>query len=151
MAYFAQFALDVPAVAMVTASHNENGWTGIKMGLERPFTFEPDDMAELKEIVLSGGLAVAGRRRVGAQARHTAQQYLADLAPKRSFSRAIRVVVACGNGTAGAFAPEAVAATGCEVIRLDCDLDFTLPELQSQPRRPENAGRHVVSGSGPKG
>ena len=32
MAYFAQFALDVPAVATVTASHNENGWTGVKMG-----------------------------------------------------------------------------------------------------------------------
>jgi phosphomannomutase / phosphoglucomutase len=32
MAYFAQFALDVPGVAMVTASHNENGWTGVKMG-----------------------------------------------------------------------------------------------------------------------
>ena len=41
MAYFAQFALDVPAVAMVTASHNENGWTGIKMGAARPLTFGP--------------------------------------------------------------------------------------------------------------
>jgi phosphomannomutase/phosphoglucomutase len=28
MAYFAQFDLDVPCVAMVTASHNDNGWTG---------------------------------------------------------------------------------------------------------------------------
>jgi phosphomannomutase/phosphoglucomutase len=28
ISYFAQFALDAPAVAMVTASHNENGWTG---------------------------------------------------------------------------------------------------------------------------
>ena len=36
MAYFAQFALDVPAVAMVTASHNDNGWTGVKMGAARP-------------------------------------------------------------------------------------------------------------------
>ena len=29
VAYFAQFDLDVRAVAMVTASHNENGWTGV--------------------------------------------------------------------------------------------------------------------------
>jgi phosphomannomutase/phosphoglucomutase len=55
MAYFAQFALDVPAVAMVTASHNENGWTGVKMGVERPFTFGPDDMTALKQLVLEGG------------------------------------------------------------------------------------------------
>ena len=32
-AYFAQFNLNADAVAMVTASHNENGWTGIKMGI----------------------------------------------------------------------------------------------------------------------
>ena len=52
MAYFAQFDLDVPCVAMVTASHNDNGWTGVKMGVNRPLTFGPDEMARLKEIVL---------------------------------------------------------------------------------------------------
>jgi len=61
MAYFAQFHLDAPAVAMVTASHNPNGWTGVKMGFERPLTHGPDEMAELKGIVLNGeGKARAG-------------------------------------------------------------------------------------------
>jgi phosphomannomutase/phosphoglucomutase len=55
VAYFAQFALDCPAVAMVTASHNENGWTGVKMGCDRPLTFGPEEMTALKEIVLGGG------------------------------------------------------------------------------------------------
>src|SRR5256886_7776896 len=50
MAYFAQFDLDVPCVAMVTASHNDNGWTGVKMGANRPLTFGPDEMTRLKEI-----------------------------------------------------------------------------------------------------
>ena len=53
MAYFAQFELDVPCVAMVTASHNDNGWTGVKMGANRPLTFGPDEMSRLKEIVLN--------------------------------------------------------------------------------------------------
>ena len=53
MANFAQFDLDVPCVAMVTASHNDNGWTGVKMGAYRPITFGPDQMTRLKEIVLS--------------------------------------------------------------------------------------------------
>ena len=54
MAYFAQFALDTPAVAMVTASHNDNGWTGVKMGAARPVTFGPEEMARLRDIVFAG-------------------------------------------------------------------------------------------------
>ena len=50
--YFAQFNLNADAVAMVTASHNENGWTGIKMGIEKGLTHSPNEMNELKKIVL---------------------------------------------------------------------------------------------------
>ena len=51
--YFAQFNLNADAVAMVTASHNENGWTGIKMGIEKGLTHSPvEEMNELKKIVL---------------------------------------------------------------------------------------------------
>ena len=48
--YFAQFNLKADAVAMVTASHNENGWTGIKMGIEKGLTHSPVEMNELKKI-----------------------------------------------------------------------------------------------------
>jgi len=50
-AYFAQFNLNSDAVAMITASHNENGWTGIKMGIEKGLTHSPEEMNELKKIV----------------------------------------------------------------------------------------------------
>ena len=52
MVYFAQFKLNADAVAMVTASHNENGWTGVKMGIQRGLTHAPEEMDELKEITL---------------------------------------------------------------------------------------------------
>ena len=64
MAYFAQFDLDVPCVAMVTASHNDNGWTGVKMGANRPLTFGPDEMTRLKEIVLGAAVQAEGGRRL---------------------------------------------------------------------------------------
>src|ERR1700761_3781494 len=64
MAYFAQFDLDAPCVAMVTASHNENGWTGVKMGAARPLTFGPEEMGRLKEIVLAGAWQEKGGGKV---------------------------------------------------------------------------------------
>ena len=52
-AYFAQFHLNADAVAMVTASHNENGWTGVKMGIQKGLTHTPEEMKELKDITLN--------------------------------------------------------------------------------------------------
>ena len=53
MVYFAQFNLNCDAVAMVTASHNENGWTGIKMGIKKGLTHAGEEMRELKDITLN--------------------------------------------------------------------------------------------------
>ncbi len=63
-AYFAQFELDVPCVAMVTASHNDNGWTGVKMGANRPLTFGPDEMTRLKDIVLNAAFKLPVEARI---------------------------------------------------------------------------------------
>ncbi len=64
MAYFAQFALNTPAVAMVTASHNDNGWTGVKMGAARPVTFGPEEMARPARHRHLGRLRAGGGRRI---------------------------------------------------------------------------------------
>ncbi len=132
MAYFAQFALDVPAVAMVTASHNENGWTGIKMGAARPLTFGPDEMARLKAIVLEAQFT---ERDGGTYVRvpDMRARYTADLTSRPKFARKIKAVVACGNGTAGAFAPDVLAALGIDVVPLDTELDWTFPRYNPNP------------------
>ncbi len=132
MAYFAQFALDLPAVAMVTASHNDNGWTGIKMGMNRPLTFGPDEMLALKTIVMEGRGVVRGG---GALVRVEGlfEKYKADLIKSGKISRKLKVIAACGNGTAGAFAPEVLRAIGCEVIEVDCALDHSFPNYNPNP------------------
>jgi phosphomannomutase / phosphoglucomutase len=132
MAYFAQFALDVEGVAMVTASHNDNGWTGIKMGFDRPLTFGPEEMSALKDLVLAGaGETAAGGRY--AYVPDIGERYFAALTDRPKLKRKLKVVAACGNGTAGAFAPRILEALGCEVVPLDCELDFTFPRYNPNP------------------
>ncbi|WEK51360.1 MAG: phosphomannomutase/phosphoglucomutase [Candidatus Kaistia colombiensis] len=132
MAYFAQFDLDVPAVAMVTASHNENGWTGVKMGAARPLTFGPDEMSRLKEIVLKAAFDLRGG---GSYVFHEnfPARYLADITNRPKLKHPIKVIAACGNGTAGAFAPKALEMIGAEVIPMDADLDYTFPRYNPNP------------------
>ncbi|MEL6360302.1 MAG: phosphomannomutase/phosphoglucomutase [Pseudomonadota bacterium] len=132
VAYFAQFDLDIPCVAMVTASHNENGWTGVKMGAAKPLTFGPDEMGRLSDIVLSGEIktyeggaykAIAGMR----------ERYMDDLTNGVSIDRKLKVIAACGNGTAGAYAPETLSRLGVDVIPMDADLDHTFPKYNPNP------------------
>ena len=132
VAYYAQFALDCPAVAMVTASHNENGWTGVKMGTDKPLTFGPDEIGRLKDIVLGG----KGEARPGGKysfVENFREQYLQAVTKGHKLTRPIRVVVACGNGTAGAFGPEALRRIGAEVIELDTTLDYNFPNYNPNP------------------
>src|SRR3979490_2143085 len=133
MAYFAQFELDVPCVAMVTASHNDNGWTGVKMGANRPLTFGPDEMTRLKEIVLG---ARFDNRGGGSYhfVENFPERYIADLTKRPKLKRKLKVVVACGHGPAGAFAPQVMQAIGCEVIPLDTNLDYTFPKYNPKPQ-----------------
>jgi len=129
--YFAQFKLNSDAIAMVTASHNENGWTGVKMGIERGLTHAPEEMNELKEITLNKKfLSGKGSDK---DIKDFQKIYIKDLIEKNKLNKKIKAVVACGNGTAGIFAPEALRGIGCEVIELDCKLDFTFPKYNPNP------------------
>ena len=132
MAYFAQFELDVEGVAMVTASHNDNGWCGIKMGLDRPLTFGPDEMSRLKELVYAGNYQAPGG---GSYHFHSdlKERYIADLLQHAPYKRNIKAVVACGNGTAGDFAPEVLSKLGLDIIPLHTDLDHSFPNHNPNP------------------
>ncbi|WP_421730566.1 phosphomannomutase/phosphoglucomutase [Brevundimonas sp.] len=132
MAYFGQFELNAPCVAMVTASHNENGWTGVKMGSNPPVTFGPEEIGRLKEIVLGGtGVSRPGGRLERVEGFR--EKYLKEVVGDIKLSRPLKVVAACGNGTAGNFAPDALRMLGAEVIEMDTELDYTFPKYNPNP------------------
>ena len=130
MTYFSQFKLNADSIAMVTASHNENGWTGIKMGIDRGLTHSSEEMKDLKEIVLNNNF-VEGR---GTYKKIDGfkEIYIQHLS-KEKIKNKIKAVVACGNGTAGIFAPTIIRNIGCDVIELDCNLDYNFPKYNPNP------------------
>jgi len=128
--YFAQFNLNADAVAMVTASHNENGWTGIKMGIEKGLTHSPKEMNELKKIVLEKKF-IKGNGSYK-EIKGFKEVYINYLV-KNKIKKKLKIVVACGNGTAGAFAPKVLKEIGCEVVELDCNLDYNFPKYNPNP------------------
>ena len=131
MVYFAQFNLESDAVAMVTASHNENGWTGVKMGIKKGLTHAPEEMSELKDITLNREFIEGqGNEKI---IKDFDKIYKKDLIGKNKIKKKIKAVVACGNGTAGIFAPDILRGIGCEVIELDCNLDWTFPKYNPNP------------------
>ena len=131
MVYFAQFHLDADAVAMVTASHNENGWTGVKMGIKKGLTHAPEEMKELKEITLNEKFVKGeGNEK---EIKDFNIIYKNDLISKNKIKKKIKAVVACGNGTAGIFAPDILRGIGCDIIELDCNLDWNFPKYNPNP------------------
>ena len=131
MVYFAQFNLNSDAIAMVTASHNENGWTGVKMGIKKGLTHAPEEMSELKDITLNNKFK-SGKGRIK-KINNFKDIYIQNLIEKNKISKKIKAVVACGNGTAGVFAPQILKGIGCEVIEVDCKLDWTFPKYNPNP------------------
>ncbi len=132
MTYFAQHHLGIRGAAMVTASHNPNGWTGVKMGYDLSRTFGPDEMAAFRDLALGDGPLREGsgtyRRVEGVR-----DAYLDDLTAGGPLTRPLKVVVGTGNGTAGWFTPEALRRIGCEVIPLHEELDWDFPNGNPNP------------------
>ena len=128
--YFSQFKLNADAVAMITASHNENGWTGIKMGIEKGLTHCKDEMSDLKNIVLNEKF-INGSGKFE-EVKEFNKIYINELSNNKLKNK-IKVVAACGNGTAGIFAPDILRGIGCDVIELDCNLDYTFPRYNPNP------------------
>ena len=133
MVYFAQHHLDTDALAMITASHNDNGWTGIKCGIEKSLTFGPDEVNEIKKIALATNDFKAKHNGTYEFKHDLRQDYLDYLTQGYKVKNKLKIVAACGNGTAGAFAPDLLRTIGCEVVELHCRLDHSFPNYNPNP------------------
>ncbi len=131
LTYFAQHHFGVKGAAMVTASHNENGWTGLKVANGLSSTLGPDGILQFKQIVMGGKFA-SGKGSHEATG-EVFDAYRKDILRAGKLTRPIKVVLAAGNGTAGRFTPTVLRDLGCEVHELDCTPDWTFPRHNPNP------------------
>jgi phosphomannomutase / phosphoglucomutase len=134
MTYFAAHHLGTQCCVMVTGSHNPPDYNGLKMVIDGT-TLSGDDIQALRERIARGALA---RGRGGSRTEDIASAYFDRIAGDVHLTRPMRIAVDCGNGVAGAFAPELYRRLGCAVVELFCDVDGRFPNHHPDPSQPAN-------------
>ena len=134
MLYFATHVLDAQSGIMVTGSHNPPDYNGFKMVLAGEAIYG-DAIQGLYQTIVKGDFAQGS----GSYRTHDIKAaYLERITSDVKLSRKMKIAVDCGNGVAGAFAPELYKAMGCEVVELFCEVDGNFPNHHPDPAHPEN-------------
>ena len=129
--YFAQYHLKQKGGIMITASHNPNGWSGMKVANDYSTTLLGEDIKELEKIFNKKDF-ISGKGRVK-KMEGIIGDYSSDILNRIKISRPLRVLVDAGNGTAGPIVPGILRKAGYEVIERHCDLDTTFPNHEPNP------------------
>jgi phosphomannomutase/phosphoglucomutase len=134
MLYFAAHELDTLSGVMVTGSHNPPEYNGLKMMLAGD-TLAGDAIQALRQRILDNKLS-SGKGSYRTQDIRAA--YLARITDSIKLARPMHIAVDCGNGIAGATAPELYRRLGCTVEELYCEVDGTFPNHHPDPSQPKN-------------
>ncbi|HXV07301.1 MAG TPA: phosphomannomutase/phosphoglucomutase [Burkholderiales bacterium] len=134
MLYFATFHLQTGSGVMVTGSHNPPDYNGLKMMVAGE-TLSGDAIQGLRERIERDDFASGSG---GYRQTDVTQAYFDRIAGDVKLARPLAIVVDCGNGVPGAFAPELYRRLGCKVRELFCEVDGTFPNHHPDPSQPEN-------------
>ncbi|MDZ7289884.1 MAG: phosphomannomutase/phosphoglucomutase [candidate division KSB1 bacterium] len=129
--YFAQYHLKIKAGAMITASHNDNGWTGIKLAYDFSRTFGPSEIKSFKEIIHRGEYT-SGQGNYE-QVPDIDAAYIDDLVKGVKVQKPLKIVVCTGNGAAGLYTSKALRKAGHEVIEHLTELNWDYPNFNPNP------------------
>ncbi|MDD5242135.1 MAG: phosphomannomutase/phosphoglucomutase [Sulfuricella sp.] len=134
MTYFAAYQLETHSAVMVTGSHNPPDYNGLKMVLGGD-TLSGDAIQALRARIENNDLTHGS----GSYTTHEiADEYIKRIVSDVKPARKMKIIVDCGNGVAGAFAPKLFREMGCEVEEMFCAVDGNLPNHHPDPSVPEN-------------
>ena len=134
MTYFGAYQLHANCAVMVTGSHNPPDYNGLKMVLDGE-TLSGDTIQKLRLRIEQGDLVDGS----GSYRQYDiAQDYIGRIVGDVKLARPMKIVVDCGNGVAGAFAPKLYRDMGCEVEEMFCEVDGNFPNHHPDPSVPKN-------------
>ena len=136
MVYFAAFHFNTGSAVMITGSHNPPDYNGIKMVIQGE-TLALDAIQALKRRIDANDFETATKPG-SFEKRDLSEAYIARIVGDAKLSRPMKIVVDCGNGAPGAYAPQLFRAMGCEVIELFCEVDGNFPNHHPDPSQPKN-------------
>lgn len=134
MLYFAAHELCQYSGVMVTGSHNPPEYNGFKIVLGGQ-TLAAETIQALRIRIETNDLTQGS----GSYSEHNiVDAYIKRISSDIKLARPLKIVVDCGNGVAGAFAPALYRGLGCEVTELFCDVDGSFPNHHPDPSVPDN-------------
>jgi phosphomannomutase / phosphoglucomutase len=136
LTYFAAYHLDTHSCVSVTGSHNPPDYNGLKMVLGGQTLFG-ELIQELRQRIVDNDLVTAATPGKLTQA-DVVPAYVERIVGDVKLARPMKIVMDCGNGVAGAVAPELFRRLGCELVELFCEVDGTFPNHHPDPSKPEN-------------
>ena len=134
MLYFAAHEHCGYSGVMVTGSHNPPEYNGFKIVLGGE-TLAADSIQSLCKRIENNDLTHGEGKYAKLDC---SGNYLKRIVDDIKLDRPMKIVVDCGNGVAGAFAPELYRKLGCEVIVLFSEVDGTFPNHHPDPSAPDN-------------
>ena len=136
LTYFAAYELGTNSCVSVTGSHNPPDYNGLKMVLGGQTLFG-ELIQALRQRIIDGNLVNAAVPGKLTQA-NVVPAYVEKILGDVKLSRPMKIVMDCGNGVAGAVAPELFKRLGCELVELFCEVDGNFPNHHPDPSKPEN-------------
>lgn len=132
--YYSSYSMGIPSCIAITGSHNPPDYNGYKMVVDGT-TLSSQRIQALKQRILDKDFSVgAGDYRQ----QEIIDDYIARIVNDVKPDRALKIVIDCGNGVAGATAPQVFRQIGCEVIDLYSEVDGTFPNHHPDPSQIEN-------------
>ena len=132
--YYATHVTDIPNGLMVTGSHNPAHYNGLKIVVEQQ-TLVDSDIQALYQIA-SQPVFLSGKGQVTHQ--DISDDYIQAITGQIQLKKTFKIVVDAGNGIAGPLVVKCLAALGCDVVPLFCDVDGHFPNHHPDPTVPEN-------------